>query len=183
MVPSAYRSVLIEPSGRDLKGARMIIDRVDRAVTCTRAQRLSLLALRVSTGFLLIWFGLDKVVNARPPLLMRRNVELDQAASDLIGLGTGGVEVFVGLLCVVGLWRSVALPLQAAINGVTAVSVWWAILDPFGWYITGVDRIVFNSHVFYPTIITFSACVLLVVFRHQDTWALDQMRRRRTRPA
>jgi hypothetical protein len=69
------------------------------------------------------------------------------------------------------------LPLQAVINGFTAARVWWAIVDPYRWYIFGVDRIVFNSHVFYPTSITFAACLLLVAFREQDRWALDRLRR------
>ena len=72
--------------------------------------------------------------------------------------------------------RKFALPLQAIIHGFTAVSVWWAIIDPYRWYITGVDRIVFNSHVFYPTSITFAACILLMTFHKQDTMALDQLR-------
>ena len=91
--------------------------------------------------------------------------------------------MLIGSLCVIGLWRRVALPLQAIINGFTALSVWWAIIDPFRWYITGVDRIVFNSHVFYPTSITFAACILLITFRPQDTLALDRLRRGATAAA
>ena len=90
----------------------------------------------------------------------------------------GGGEVFIGALCVVGLLRKIALPAQALINGFTAFSVWWAIVDPFRWYVSGVDRIVFNSAVFYPTSITFAACILLIVFRHQDTLAVDRLLRR-----
>jgi hypothetical protein len=65
------------------------------------------------------------------------------------------------------------LPLQANINGFAAISVGWAIADPYRWYISGVDRIVFNSHVFYPTSITFAVCRLLMALRKQDTLALD----------
>ena len=94
----------------------------------------------------------------------------------IIGLAAGGAQVVIGALVVVGLWRKLALPLQAIINGFTAFSVWWAIIDPYRWYISDVDRIVFNSHVFYPTSITFAACLLLMAFRRQDTLALDHLR-------
>lgn len=153
--------------------------KLDRLVTSRTAQRLSLLALRVTTGFLLIWFGLDKIVNSNAPLALKRNAELDATTEAALGIAAGGAEVVIGALCAVGLWRRLALPLQALINGVTAATVWWAIIDPFRWYIVDVDRIVFNSHVFYSTSITFAACILLIAFRRQDTLALDQLRRGR----
>lgn len=148
----------------------------EQAATSVTAQRLSLFLLRVTTGFLLVWFGLDKIVSGSAPLAVRRSMELGDTASMAVGLVTGGAEVVIGALCVVGLWRRLALPLQALINGSTAAGVWWAIVDPFRWYVTGVDRIVFNSHVFYPTSITFAACLLLICFRRQDTWSVDAVR-------
>ena len=133
--------------------------------------------LRVTTGFLLIWSGFSKIVKAKPPLAIGRNFELDATTNAVLGYSTGGAQLVISVLCALGLWRRFALPLQAAIHGFTAASVWWAIIDPYRWYITGVDRIVFNSQVFYPTIITFAACILLIVDRHQDTLALDHLRR------
>lgn len=147
---------------------------IDQTFTSSLAQRISLLFLRVTTGFLLIWVGLDKLVNTKAPFAVRRNFELDDTTDAVLGLTAGGAEVVIGLLCVLGLMRRIMLPLQALINGFTAMSVWWAIIDPFRWYITGVDRIVFNSHVFYPTSITFAACILLIAFRRHDTMALDR---------
>ncbi|WGH78468.1 hypothetical protein [Jannaschia ovalis] len=146
------------------------------ATTAPLSRRLSLVLLRVTTGFLLIWFGLDKIVSGSAPLFVRRAFELSDGAAATIGLLTGGAEVAIGGLCVLGLFRSVALPLQAVINGITAAGVWWAIVDPFRWWVTGVDRIVFNSHVFYPTSITFAACLLLIAFRAEDRFALDTLR-------
>ncbi|WP_415400877.1 hypothetical protein [Tateyamaria sp. SN3-11] len=152
---------------------------LDSFVTSTISQRASLMLLRISTGFLLIWSGLNSVVNARPPFGLGRSVEISETLSTTLGIAAGGVQVFIGLFCVIGLFRSVVLPIQAFVHGFTAASVWWAIVDPYRWYVTGVDRIVFNSHVFYPTIITFAACILLITFRHQDAWCLDRLRRSR----
>ncbi|MGF1476309.1 MAG: DoxX family protein [Geminicoccaceae bacterium] len=142
------------------------------------ARLASLLALRVTTGFLLIWFGLNRLFSAQVPLALSKNVDLESLPTEFFGAAAGGAEFVVGLLCVVGLFRRWVLPIQAIINGITAASVWWAIVDPFRWYISGVDRIVFNSHVFYPTSITFVACIVLIVFRNDDRWALDNWPRR-----
>lgn len=148
----------------------------DHLLTSTVAQYISLLLLRITTGFLLVWVGLDKIVSGKAPFQVARNFELDAATGAILGYTFGGVQLVIGTLCVIGLWRRIVLPLQAAILGSTAVSVWWAIIDPFRWYITGVDRIVFNSHVFYSTSITFAACILLISFRHHDAFALDRWR-------
>ncbi|NRG17353.1 DoxX family membrane protein [Rhizobiales bacterium] len=157
---------------------------IDQWTTSLSARRIALLSLRVTTGFLLVWFGLNKVVSGSAPLAVRRAFEFDGTLQAAVGLAAGAGEALVGALCVLGLWRRFVLPVQALINGSTAVMVWWAIFDPFRWYISGVDRIVFNSHVFYPTSITFAACLLLIAFREQDTLALDTLRaKRRLEPA
>lgn len=149
---------------------------LDRYITSGFAQRFTLLVLRVTTGFLLVWVGLNKIVTGNVPFMIRDVAGLDGMLRTAVSLGAGAGEVLVGALCVLGLWRRLVLPVQAAINGVTAASVWWAIVDPYRWYISGVDRIVFNSHVFYPTSITFAACLLLIAFRPQDAWAMDNLR-------
>lgn len=153
---------------------------MDRIITSLAAQRLVLLFLRVATGFLLVWIGLRRIVNGSAPGAITGQIELADATKTMLAYGAGGVQLAIGLFCVIGLWRVVVLPLQALIHGFTAASVWWAIVDPYRWYISGVDRIVFNSHVFYPTIITFAACLTLIVMRKQDTYAVDALRARKT---
>lgn len=143
--------------------------------TSPLAQLITLVFLRIATGFLLIWGGLNKIVTGSGPFALR-SAELDATTANLIGLGAGGAQLVIGVLCVIGLWRVVVYPLQALIHGFTAASVWWAIIDPYRWYIEGVDRIVFNSAVFYPTIITFAACVLLIAFMRADRWSVDAVR-------
>ncbi len=153
-----------------------------RLTTSVLSKRVTLLFLRITTGFLLIWVGLDKIVSAKAPFAVGRNFELNGTVSSLLGYVSGSVQLGIGILCVIGLWRRYALPLQALIHGFTMISVWWAVIDPYRWYIIGVDRIVFNSHVFYPTSITFAACIILIAFRDQDVIAVDPLRRSRSAP-
>ncbi len=131
--------------------------------------------LRVATGFLLVWIGLNRIVTGSVPGLVRANVDLEGASADWLGIAIGAGQLLVGLCCAVGLLRVIVLPIQALMHGYTVLHVWWAVLDPYRWYIEDVDRIVFNSHVFYPVIITFAACVLLFAFRREDRWALDTL--------
>lgn len=168
---------------RRYTGLRMAKDMpmtADGWTTSLSIQRLCLLLLRVATGFLLVWVGLRKIVSAKTPFALRK-LEIDPAVGELLSVTAGVAELAIGVFCVIGLWRWLVLPLQALIHGFTAASVWWAIVDPYRWYIEGVDRIVFNSHVFYPTSITFAACLVLIAFRHQDVFALDHLRQRRER--
>jgi len=98
--------------------------RIDNAITSEWAQRISLLLLRVTTGFLLIWVGLNKIMSGKTPFAVRRNFEVDESTGAILGLAAGGAEAIIGVLCVIGLLRRFVLPMQALINGFTAASVW-----------------------------------------------------------
>jgi len=50
---------------------------LDQLTTSGWSQRFSLLLLRVTTGFLLVWVGLRKVVNGSVPFPLKRFVDLD----------------------------------------------------------------------------------------------------------
>lgn len=151
---------------------------LDGMTTSRLARRFSLFLLRVTAGFLLVFWGLEKIVSGTPTIFIWRNTDLGEATNTAIASVTGGAQFLIGICCVIGLWRKVVLPLQTLINGVTAAGVWWAIVDPFRWYIEDVDRIVFNSHIYYPTSITFAACLLLICFRREDAWSVDALRSR-----
>ena len=69
---------------------------IDRAATSLWAQRISLLLLRITTGFLLVWFGLNKVVKGSVPRAFRPLVEKDTTMETVVSLVTGGAEVVVG---------------------------------------------------------------------------------------
>ncbi len=127
----------------------------------------ALLLLRVTLGGLLIWWGLDKLVQ----------VEHGVAVAEQFywGVGTGqhwlrvaGVlEMLLGALVVVGLGRRWAYPALVVLTGVTLLGVWRSVLDPWGWVLADTNVL------FYPSAIVWAATVVLWVFRDDDRLTLD----------
>lgn len=131
----------------------------------------SLLALRVSLGWLNVIWGVDKLTNVEHS----RNV----AEAYYLGLGTGvsfltvaGVlQIALGLLVVVGLFRRVTWPLIALVNGATLLAVWKSIVDPWGFVLDG------GNLVFYSSAVIFAG--ILVGWSHMDDDVLSLDHRRR----
>jgi len=128
----------------------------------------ALLLLRVTLGVLLIWWGLDKLVQ----------VEHGAAVAEQFywGVGTGqgwlrvaGVlEMLLGGLVVAGLGRRWAYPALVALTGITLLGVWRSVLDPWGWFLADTNVL------FYPSAIVWAASLVLWTFRDDDRLTLDR---------
>lgn len=123
--------------------------------------------MRVSLGLLLVFWGLDKLVNV--------GHAIDVAEGHYLGIGAttwflnafGVVEILIGVLVVLGKWRRPTYPLMLAIFAVSGLSVWKSILDPWGWVFE-------NTNVFfYPSLIIFAGALVVWGFKEEDTMALD----------
>ncbi len=133
-------------------------------------KRWGLCLLRASTGWLLVVWGLDKLVN----------VEHGQRVADAFYLGIGSqallqnifgvLETVLGLLVVVGLWRKWTYPLMSIVVAGTALAVWKSIIDPWGWFLEG------SNALFYPSLIIVGAAVTLWGLMDEDTMTLDAKR-------
>ena len=130
-------------------------------------KRWGLFLLRVTIGWLLVLWGIDKF----------QNVEHGQAVAEAFyfGIGTqavvqqvfGAVEILLGALVVLGLWRRRAYPLMFAILLITAIGVWKSILDPWGWFLDG------SQVLFYPSAIIAAGALLLWGTINEDEMTLD----------
>jgi len=130
-------------------------------------KRWGLCLLRVSMGWLMVVWGLDKLVN----------VEHSMAVADRFYLGIGGqalflnifgvIQVLLGVLVVVGLWRRKTYPVLFVICLVTGLSVWNSIINPWGWVIEGANAL------FYPSFIIAAAALAMWGLIDDDTMALD----------
>lgn len=136
-------------------------------------RQLALTALRVTTGFLLIWWGLNKIVSTGLSKTISDTFYGGAFSQAGLLIAFGVLQTAIGGLVVLGLWRRLAYVAQLVINGFTAVAVWYAILDPFGWYIT-FDRGFAFTQLFYPSAIILAASFLLIAFHDQDRWVLDR---------
>ena len=130
-------------------------------------KRWGLFLLRVTTGWLLVLWGIDKF----------QDVAHGQAVAEqyYFGVGTqaavqhvfGALEILLGALVVLGLWRRWAYPVMLAVLLVTAVGVWRSILDPWGWFLEG------STVLFYPSAIIAAGALLLWGTIDEDRMALD----------
>jgi len=123
--------------------------------------------LRVSMGWLMVIWGLDKIVNVDHAVRVADHFYLGFGAQDLFLNAFGVAQTVLGLLVVVGLWRRRTYPLLFLITLVTAFGVWQSIIDPWSWVMEG------GNVLFYPSLIVLAAAIVLWGRIDQDSMALD----------
>ena len=130
-------------------------------------KRWGLFLLRLTTGWLLVLWGIDKF----------QNVAHGQAVAETFyfGIGTqavvqqifGGIEILLGALVMLGLQRRRVYPVMLVVLAFTAIGVWKSIIDPWGWFLDG------SNVLFYPSAIIAAGALLLWGTIDEDGMALD----------
>lgn len=137
---------------------------------------LSLLLLRVSTGGLLVWWGLLRFIKPESgPRLSGKYYQglLDGEQAQMI---LGGAEIALGVLVVLGLLRAVVYPAQAIFLGVSTVFIWKHLVDPLSLFLWADGESA--NLLFYPSSTVFFATLVLLAFREYDGLCLDKLRSR-----
>jgi putative oxidoreductase len=127
----------------------------------------SLLLLRLTIGALLVWWGLDKLVQVDHGLEVAQSFYFGVGASRAFLQAFGVFETALGLLVMLGWGRRWTHPLLLLITGVTLIGVWRSVVDPWGWVFEG------SNVLFYPSAIIFAGSLVLYAFRDADRLALD----------
>ncbi|MCA1583474.1 MAG: hypothetical protein LC791_01420 [Acidobacteria bacterium] len=112
--------------------------------------------LRLSIGYLLVIWGVDKLVNPAHGLAVSSRFYFGWFSVPWLMTLFGVVQVVLGALVMAGAWRRYTYPVVAVITGMTLLGVWRSIVDPWGWYLTG------SNALFYPSLIIFAAVLLLL---------------------
>lgn len=133
-------------------------------------KRWGLFALRVTTGWLLVLWGLDKLVNVEHGVQVADSFYLGIGNQALIQNVLGVLEIVLGLLVVVGLWRKATYPVAFLVLAITAAAVWKSVLDPWGWFLEGANVL------FYPSVIIAAGAAVLWGTRDDDELSLDYRR-------
>jgi uncharacterized membrane protein YphA (DoxX/SURF4 family) len=133
----------------------------------------SLLLLRIGTGLLLmLWGSLRLIAPQAGPGLANKyysgllNIEAAQ-------LAFGAIEVGIGALVILGLFRRVVYPLQALILVPGTLLLWRYLLDPLGLYLMSKED---SQILFFPSITVAAACLVLLAFRDEDWISIDHAR-------
>ena len=130
---------------------------------------IALLLLRISLGWLMVVWGVDKLTDPAHGQAV--------AESFYLGLGGGGTfltvagifQVLVGLAMVLGLFRRVLWPILAVVNGITLVAVWKSIVDPWGFFLDGGNLVFYSSAVIFAGILVGWSAI------EEDSLALDRV--------
>jgi len=141
-------------------------------------KRIGLCALRVATGWLLVLWGLDKIVDVQHGLRVTEAFYgglLGSSAS--VHHVLGGLQALLGVLVILGLWRRHAYPVMVVLLAGTAVGVWKSILDPWGWFLDG------SNVLFYPSAVVLAGAVVLWGAMDDDELVLDRRRQPEQPPA
>lgn len=146
-----------------------------------RSRNAALLALRVSTAGLMLWWGLLKALGLPSAVA---GMSAGRAVSDRYYGGAfsneaalsafGWAQVLMAALLAVGLLRAPLLWAQLVVNLFVAAAVGWSLVDPL-WLWGPGDRPATLNLLFYPSAIVVAASWLLIAFRAEDAWALDRV--------
>lgn len=134
----------------------------------------ALCALRVSLGLLLVWWGLARAITPDMGINVQKHFYFGLFESTALQAAFGYVELGVGVLVAAGLVRVVAVPMQLAITGFSAATIWSALLDPFALYLP-VAKLAPVQHLFYPSVIALCGAAVMIAFSAQDRYCLDRL--------
>ena len=132
---------------------------------------ISLLTMRLGTGLLLVIWGLIKVMAPEAAIGVSEKYYGGIVSQSALQMPWGILQVVVGLLVVVGLFRKYVYPVQAVILGVGLVAIWKFILDPLGLYLLNEET---RQVLFFPSLAVFAGTLVLMAFKEDDTISLDQ---------
>ena len=130
---------------------------------------ISLLLLRLSTGIYLILWGFVKVFATDTANAVSDKYYNGFLNGELLNYALGSVQILVGLLVCLGLFRKLAYPAQTAWYIAGLLPILFYILDPFGLYLVSAQKLTF-----FPSTTLLFACLIMHAFQEYDTLALDK---------
>jgi uncharacterized membrane protein YphA (DoxX/SURF4 family) len=135
-------------------------------------QRNSLFLLRVSLGGLMVYWGIDKLINVKHGLTVAEKFYGGMSVATTAMQAFGALQIALGALVIVGAFRRLAYPALLLVTGTTLIAVWKSIVDPFKLALDG------GNLIFYPSLIIFAGAFVLMAFQAEDRLVLDRPRKR-----
>lgn len=131
-------------------------------------RKVAFLLLRISLGWLMVIWGADKLVNPSHGAAVAERFYFGLFGQAQFMTVYGVLQILLGVLVVVGLWRKLTYPVLAVVTGVTLVGVWQSVVDPWGWYLGRTNAL------FYPSLIVFAGVLVLMACRDLDKLSIDK---------
>ncbi len=130
-----------------------------------------LLALRATTGALLIVWGAIKAFSPDMAVHVSDKYYSGVLSASALQTPMGWAQIALGILVVLGLFRRIVYPLQAAVLVVGALAIWKYLVDPLGLYLLSEET---RQVLFFPSSTVAVATLILLAFKEHDHLALDQ---------
>jgi len=131
----------------------------------------TLMMLRISTGLLLVIWGLIRVGAPEQASGMAQEYYSGLLSGASLQPILGGAEVGLGILVCLGLFRKFTLPAQALVLCVGALMIWQHLLDPLAlWLVEEENR----RHLFFPSLCVAFATITQMLYKEDDAWSLDR---------
>ena len=130
-------------------------------------KRWGLLLLRVTTGWLLVLWGIDKLQNVAHAQAIAETYYFGIGTQVIVQQVVGVLEILLGAMVILGRHRRKLYPVMLVVLLFTAIGVWESIIDPWGWFLDG------SNVLFYPSAIIAAGALLLWGTIDEDELALD----------
>ncbi len=135
-----------------------------------------LLMLRVSTGALLVIWGLIKAKAPEAAIGVSEKYYGGALSAEALQAPLGWGQALLGVLVILGALRVVTYPLQAAVLVAGAAAIWKYLADPLGLYLLSEET---RQVLFFPSTTVAVASLMLLAFKSDDRFALDRVFTRR----
>jgi hypothetical protein len=133
---------------------------------------ITLFLLRLTTGALLIIWGLIKIAAPEAAIGVSDKYYQGYLSAKEIQMGLGAAEAALGALVILGLFRGIVYPLQTLVLGLGLAAIWKYVADPFGMYLLTRET---AQVLFFPSTTVFAATLVLLAFKDDDAITLDRL--------
>lgn len=135
-----------------------------------------LMMLRVSTGALLVIWGLIKAKAPEAAIGVSEKYYGGALSAEALQAPLGWGQALLCVLVILGALRVVTYPLQAAVLVAGAAAIWKYLADPLGLYLLSEET---RQVLFFPSTTVAVASLVLLAFKSDDRFALDRVFTRR----
>jgi len=132
---------------------------------------ISLFLLRASTGIYLALWGLYKLIKTESAVSISEFYYFSLLNAETLLLAIGVLQILLGILVTIGLFRSISYIAQAAWYLAGILPILANIIDPFGLYIAEASRLTF-----FPSTTLLFASLIVIAFKEYDTLSIDHKR-------
>ncbi|VAW01986.1 hypothetical protein MNBD_ALPHA05-707 [hydrothermal vent metagenome] len=137
---------------------------------------LLLLALRITTGALLILWGSIKAFAPETAIHVSDKYYSGALSENTLQMPMGLAQIALGALVILGLFRRITYSAQAIVLVVGAAAIWKYIADPLGLYLMTEET---RQVLFFPSTTVAIASLILLAFLDEDGLSLDRLLFRR----